>query len=73
MKIDAASSLSNLLTPNKDKQNQDQAVQNIFSAMLAQVGRQGYVSAETTDAEPPTVESLQRSWDSWFNSQRTGR
>lgn len=73
LKIDAASSLSNLLTPNKDKQNQDQAVQNIFSAMLAQVGRQGYVSAETTDAEPPTVESLQRSWDSWFNSQRTGR
>ena len=51
LKIDAASSLSNLLTPNKDKQNQDQAVQNIFSAMLAQVGRQGYVSAETTDAE----------------------
>ncbi|QDU51321.1 hypothetical protein Pan110_36870 [Gimesia panareensis] len=73
LKIGDASGLSSLLSPNQDKRNQDHAVQNIFSAMLAQVGRQGYVSAETTDAEPPTVESLQRSWDSWFNSERTGR
>jgi len=72
MKVDA-SGLSNLLTPTQQKRNQDHEVQNIFSAMLAQVGRQGYASAETTDTEPPTVEGLQRSWDSWFNSERTGR
>ena len=76
MQIDSLGS-SGLLTPSQQKRQQDQDVQNVFSAMLAQFGRQGYVSAEVpeqTTEEPQAVsKGLQRTWDSWFTGELNGR
>lgn len=76
MKIDSLGS-SGLLSPSQEKRQQEQDVQNIFSAMLAQFGRQGYVSAEApeqvTEEPQSVVKGLERSWDSWFTSELKGR
>ncbi len=74
MKIDSFGA-GDLLTPSQQKREQDHHVQNIFSAMLAQAGRQGYVSAETPDQPQPSpsIEGIQRTWDSWFTGELSGR
>ncbi|QDT43730.1 hypothetical protein Pan241w_38340 [Gimesia alba] len=76
MKIDSVGS-SGLLTPSQQKRQQDQDVQNVFSAMLAQFGRQGYASAEvpeqSTEEPQALIKGLQRSWDSWFTGELNGR
>jgi len=76
MKIDSLGS-SSLLTQSQQKREQDHDVQNLFSAMLAQAGRQGYASAEAPDqvleGQQSLTEGLQRTWDSWFTVELNGR
>ncbi|WP_339730550.1 hypothetical protein [uncultured Gimesia sp.] len=76
MKIDSLGS-SSLLTQSQQKREQEHDVQNIFSAMLAQAGRQGYASAEApdqvSDDQQSLTEGLQRTWDSWFTGELNGR
>lgn len=76
MKIDSLGSNS-LLTQSQQKREQDHDVQNLFSAMLAQAGRQGYVSAEAPDqvleGEQSLTAGLQRTWESWFTGELNGR
>tara|TARA_R110002111_G_scaffold2705_4_gene17929 strand:- start:12942 stop:13790 length:849 start_codon:yes stop_codon:yes gene_type:complete len=74
MKIDSLGS-SSLLTQSQQKREQDHNVQNLFSAMLAQAGRQGYASAEAPDQQQPSPssEGIQRTWDSWFTGELSGR
>ncbi|QDV51837.1 hypothetical protein Enr17x_38960 [Gimesia fumaroli] len=76
MQIDSLGS-SGLLTQSQQKRQQEHEVQNVFSAMLAQVGRQGYVSAEAPEqvleGEQSLTKGLQRTWDSWFTGELKGR
>ncbi len=45
----------------------EQHLQDVFSAVLAQVGKQGFASAEPTDQSVPLQEAVASSWNDWFN------
>jgi hypothetical protein len=45
----------------------DRHVQDVFSTVLAEVGKQGYVSAQTLAESTPLEEAIATSWDQWFN------
>lgn len=71
MKIDSLNSSS--LLPQSQKRERDHQVQNVFSAMLATAGRQGYASAQPLENQQPLTENIQSSWDSWFTGDLGGR
>jgi len=48
-------------------------LQNVFSAVLGSVGREGYQSAEAISAEQPLDEQMRSSWDGWFGMVQTRR
>jgi len=48
-------------------QSAEQQVQGVFSAVLAQFGKQGYVSAKPYAESTPLVEAVATSWERWFN------
>jgi hypothetical protein len=48
-------------------QSAEQQVQGVFSAVLAQFGKQGYVSAQPYAESTPLVEAVATSWERWFN------
>lgn len=43
------------------------ATQDVFSAILKQVGRSGYASASPVDDASISAESIARTWDEWFH------
>ena len=52
----------------------DHVVQDVFSAVLAEAGREGYASAEAVSEEAPMTDQISASWSSWFNGEcREGR
>lgn len=55
------------LTP---KQRRNHLVQDVFSAVLAEAGRQGYASAEAVTDEQPLEEQITTSWFDWFDGKR---
>lgn len=48
-------------------------LQNVFSAVLESVGREGYQSAEAISTEQPLAEQMQSSWDGWFGMAQPRR
>ena len=50
-----------------------QQLQNVFSAMLQSVGREGYESAEAIESSEPLGQQMQSSWDGWFELERNRR
>ncbi len=65
----ASSSGTSALTP---RQQRNHRVQDVFSAVLAEIGRQGYASAEAVTDEQPMEEQIATSWFDWFDSERQG-
>ncbi len=57
------------LTP---RQLRDHQVQDVFSAVLAEVGREGYASAEAVDGDRPMTEQIATVWSDWFDGERQG-
>jgi hypothetical protein len=55
------------LTPRQQRNHQ---VQNVFSAVLEEVGREGYASAEALTDEQPMTEQIVTSWSDWFDGER---
>lgn len=51
-------------TPVRTAEHQ---IQDVFSAVLAEVGKQGYVSAQPYAESTPLVEAVATSWEQWFN------
>jgi len=45
----------------------DRQIQDVFSAVLAEVGKQGYASAQMDAESTPTVEAVATSWEQWFD------
>ena len=52
---------------------QDRRVQDVFSAVLATVGRQGYASASPLENDVPLGDSIKSAWSDWFHSEIPGR
>ena len=57
------------LTP---RQQRDHRVQDVFSAILAEAGQEGYASAEEVDDQQPMEEQIASSWFDWFDGERQG-
>src|SRR5690242_2180829 len=57
-----------------ERLQQAHQLQNTFTAVLAQFGRQGFTSAEPPSAAEPTTatteESIATSWNEWFDRCR---
>ncbi len=49
------------------RQASDRHVQDVFSAVLLQAGREGFASAQPLSQSTPLVETVGASWDQWFD------
>ncbi|MCC7337282.1 MAG: hypothetical protein IT422_19505 [Pirellulaceae bacterium] len=61
-----------VMTLQQTRRAQDKNIQNVFSEVLREAGRQGYVSAEVAESAEPLQERVQQSWDRWYQTERTG-
>ena len=49
------------------RQSGDRQVQDVFSAVLQQIGREGFASTQSLPESLPLVEAVGSSWEQWFN------
>lgn len=54
------------------RQQREHAVQDVFSAILAEVGREGYASAQAVADDQPMAEQITACWSDWFDGERQG-
>lgn len=47
-------------------------MQSVFSEVLREAGRQGYKSAEVTEATEPLKQRVQETWGQWYQTERMG-
>lgn len=72
MKVDSVDSCA--LSFGTSRRERDHVVQDVFSAVLAEAGREGYASAEAVSEEAPMTDQISASWSSWFDGEcRDGR
>ena len=61
---------ANLLHDNAARgsrlKSSERHLQDVFSAVLEQVGREGYVAAEPVGVDVPLANQIGSSWDQWF-------
>lgn len=62
-----------ITTLQQMRRAQDKNVQNVFSQVLRDAGRQGYASAEQADSPQALGERVQQSWDDWYQTELVGR
>ncbi|QDV25392.1 hypothetical protein [Aureliella helgolandensis] len=60
-------------TLQQQRLEQDHQVQNLFTEILMEAGREGYASAEPLETSGPRTEAIQSTWNDWFNLEMTGR
>ena len=51
---------------------QNHGIQDVFSQVLTEAGREGYASAEAVSEEVPMNEQIAASWSSWFDGEHCG-
>ncbi|TWU38720.1 hypothetical protein Q31b_37980 [Novipirellula aureliae] len=61
-----------VLTLQQKRRSQDKNIQNVFSEVLREAGRQGYATAEVTESNEPLQERVQASWNQWYQIERMG-
>ncbi len=49
------------------KRSVEHQLQDVFSAVLEEAGREGYASAQPLSESAPLVDAMGTSWDQWFN------
>ncbi|TWT84429.1 hypothetical protein CA13_59070 [Planctomycetes bacterium CA13] len=70
---------TSVMTLQQTRRAQDKNVQNVFSEVLRNAGRQGYASAditasaEITDTSEPLNIRVQESWNRWYQTEQLGR
>ncbi|MDZ7620423.1 MAG: hypothetical protein U1E05_25755, partial [Patescibacteria group bacterium] len=57
------------LSPQRQREH---AVQDVFSAVLAEAGRAGYASARAVADQRPMAEQIATCWSDWFDGERQG-
>ena len=71
MNTNPTSPVSSPLWPGA--RQQDHQVQDVFSTVLANVGRQGYVSASPIENDGPLSDNIRSAWSDWFGAECRGR
>lgn len=71
MRVDSANAINTSFESRRREQSHQ--VQDVFSEVLAAVGRQGYQSAEAIDEQSPLVDQVSESWSNWFDVELGGR
>jgi hypothetical protein len=65
--INAYSNLTGQGKVPGQRQSGDRQVQDVFSAVLQRIGREGFASAQPLPESLPLVEAVGSSWEQWFN------
>jgi hypothetical protein len=65
--ISSPSSLLELGRVTGQRQSGDRQIQDVFAAVLSEIGREGFASAQPLPESTPLVESVGLSWEQWFN------
>ena len=72
MKVGAAET-SAWFAGRAERLEQNRAMQDVFSKVLIESGREGYASAEAVGEGVPMTEQIAASWSSWFDGEHCGR
>ena len=71
--VNAISRTSSFATTSNAKDSAEQNLQDVFSTVLEQVGREGFASSQSLSSSDNLAEQIGTSWDQWFNTFSTTR
>ncbi|MFG0263708.1 MAG: hypothetical protein ACF8AM_00990 [Rhodopirellula sp. JB055] len=64
---------SSVMTLEDHRRSANQNVQNVFSEVLENFGRESYASAEPVSTETPLQSQIEQSWTHWYRVEQLGR